>query len=52
MAATTDAPIVRASGTLRPRIRSVISLALRALECTYFAFARTVCCCSTAAITS
>jgi hypothetical protein len=38
-----NARIVRASGTERPRMRSVTSRALRALECTHFAWARTVC---------
>ena len=38
-----NARIVRASGTERPRMRSVMSRALRALERTYFACARTVC---------
>ena len=48
-----NARIVRASGTERPRMRSVMSRALRALECTYFACARTVCSgVSTAAITA
>src|SRR5437868_234427 len=48
-----NARMVRASGTERPRMRSVTSRALRALECTYFAWARTICrCVSTAAIAS
>ena len=41
------ARIVRASGTERPRMRSVTSRALRALDPTRFAWARTVCCVST-----
>jgi hypothetical protein len=42
--------MVRASGTERPRIKSVTSRALRALERTHFAWARTVWRVSTAAI--